>query len=173
MTTPFVGEIRMFGCNFAPRNYVFCNGQLMPISQNTALFSLLGTTYGGNGQTNFALPNLQGRVPMGFGPGAGPGLTPRDLGELGGSEGVTLQQAEMPAHGHGVTAQSSRADRANASGAALAASSDQVYATGSPAGAMSPLEIGIAGGSQPHNNLQPFLAVNFCIALFGIFPARN
>jgi microcystin-dependent protein len=173
MTAPFVGEIRMFGCNFAPRNYSFCNGQLIPIAQNTALFSLLGTYYGGNGTTNFALPNLQGRVPMGFGPGPGPGLTQRDLGEIGGSEGVTLLQTEMPAHTHGVPAQSTPADRANASGAALAAGADQVYSTGSPAGTMSPLEIGLAGGNQPHNNLQPFLAVNFCIALRGIFPARN
>jgi microcystin-dependent protein len=173
MTAPFVGEIRMFGCNFAPRNYVFCNGQLMPIAQNTALFSLLGTTFGGNGTTNFALPNLQGRAPVGFGPGPGPGLTQRELGEFGGSEGVTLLQTEMPAHNHGVSAQSSRADRANASGAALAASADQVYATGSPAAVMSPQEIGLAGGNQPHNNLQPFLAINFCIALFGIYPARN
>jgi len=173
MTAPFVGEIRMFGCNFAPRNYAVCAGQLIPIAQNTALFSLLGTTFGGNGTTIFALPNLQGRVPIGFGPGAGPGLSQRELGEVGGSESVTLLQTEMPAHSHVVSAQNSRADRANASGATLAASADAVYASGSPAATMSPQEVGLVGSGQPHNNLQPLLAINFCIALHGIFPARN
>jgi len=171
MTAPFVGEIKIFGCNFAPRNYTFCGGQLLPISQNTALFSLLGTTFGGNGTTNFALPNLQGRAPMGF--GTAPGLTPRDLGETAGSETVTLLQTEMPAHNHAVSAQGSRADRANASGAALAVSADQVYSTASPGPLMHPQEIGLVGGNQPHNNLQPLLTLNFCIALRGIFPARN
>lgn len=173
MTAPFVGEIKMFGFNFPPRNYTFCSGQLLPISQNTALFSLLGTTFGGNGTTNFALPNLQGRAPMGFGPGAGPGLSQRDLGEVAGSESVTLLQTEMPAHNHGMSAQNSRADRANASGAALAASADQVYSSSSPSATLHPLEIGFTGGNQPHNNLQPLLTLNFCIALRGVFPARN
>jgi len=171
MTAPFVGEIKIFGFNFPPRNYTFCSGQLLPISQNTALFSLLGTTFGGNGTTNFALPNLQGRAPMGF--GTAPGLTPRDLGETAGSETVTLLQTEMPAHNHSVSAQGSRADRANASGAALAVSADQVYSTASPGPLMHPQEIGLVGGNQPHNNLQPLLTLNFCIALRGIFPARN
>lgn len=173
MTAPFVGEIKIFSCNFAPRNYSFCSGQLLPISQNTALFSLLGTTYGGNGTSNFQLPNLQGRAPMGFGPDAGPGLSQHVLGEVGGSENVTLLQTEMPAHSHGVSAQGSRADRANASGAALAVSADQVYSTSSPSATLHPLEIGFSGGNQGHNNLQPLLALNFCIALRGIFPARN
>jgi len=171
MTAPFVGEIKIFGFNFPPRNYTFCSGQLLPISQNTALFSLLGTTFGGNGTTNFALPNLQGRAPMGF--GTAPGLTPRDLGETAGSETVTLLQTEMPSHNHAVSAQGSRADRANASGAALAVSADQLYSTAGPGTLMHPQEIGLVGGNQPHNNLQPLLALNFCIALRGIFPARN
>jgi microcystin-dependent protein len=171
MTAPFVGEIRMFGFNFAPRNYAFCHGQIMSIAQNTALFSLLGTTYGGNGQTTFALPNLIGRAPMSF--SQGPGLSPRDLGEVGGSESVALLSTEMPAHGHAMSAQSSRADRANASGAALAASADPVYSSGSSVGPMHAQAIGFTGGNQPHNNMQPYMAINFCIALLGIFPARN
>ena len=171
MTAPFVGEIRMFGCNFAPRNYTLCNGQLLPISQNTALFSLLGTYYGGNGTSNFALPNLQGRAPMAF--GQGPGLTERFIGEDGGSETVTLLSAEMPAHNHTVDVRSSRADRANASGALLAKSADPVYSNTAPSMLMHPQTIGVAGGSQPHNNMQPYLTINFCIALVGIFPARN
>jgi microcystin-dependent protein len=171
MTAPFVGEIRMFGCNFAPRNYSQCNGQLIPISQNTALFSLLGTTYGGNGTTTFALPNLQGRAPMA--PRQGSGLSQRVLGEIGGSESVTLLSTEMPAHNHSMAAQSSRADRANASGASLAASADQIYSTGSSAALMHPQAVGFAGGNQPHDNMQPYLVINFCIALRGVFPARN
>jgi microcystin-dependent protein len=146
---------------------------LLPISQNTALFSLLGTNFGGNGTSNFALPNLQGRAPMGVGPGAGPGLSERVLGEMGGSESVTLLQTEMPAHSHGVPAQGSRADRANASGPVPAVSADQVYSTSTPSATLHPLEIGFAGSNQPHNNLQPLLTLNFCIALRGIFPARN
>jgi len=171
MTAPFIGEIRMLGCNFAPRNYMFCSGQLLPISQHTALFSLLGTQYGGNGTTNFALPNLAGRAPMAY--GDGPGLTSRQIGESAGSETVTLLLTEMPAHAHAMSAQSSRADRANAAFASLAASADPVYSTASPSPTMNPLEIGFAGGNQPHNNLQPLLTINFCIAVNGIFPARN
>lgn len=171
MTAPFVGEIRMFGFNFPPRNYAFCNGQLIPIQQNTALFSLLGTYYGGNGTTNFALPDLQGRAPLSS--GQGPGLTTRDLGEVGGSRSVTLVGPEMPAHVHSMPAQGSRADRANASGSMLATSADPVYSSAGPTTTMNPLSTGIVGGGVPHNNMQPFLALNFCIALFGIFPARN
>ena len=171
MSQPFLGEIRMFGCNFAPRNFTTCNGQLLPISQNTALFSLLGTFYGGNGQTTFALPNLAGRAPMAQ--GQGPGLSPRDLGEMGGSENVTLLLTEMPAHTHALPAQGSRADRANASGAALAASADPVYSTGASAGPMNPQAVGFVGGNQPHNNQQPYLVINFCIAVAGIYPART
>lgn len=168
---PFIGEIHLFGFNFSPRGYMRCDGQLLPIAQNTALFALLGTTFGGNGQTTFALPNLQGRAPMGG--GAGPGLSPRDLGEEGGRESVVLLQTEMPGHTHTLSARSSRADRANASGAALAVSTDQVYASASAAAPMHVQAIGLAGGSQAHNNMQPYLALNFCIAVVGAFPARN
>ncbi len=171
MAAPFIGEIHLFAFNFAPRNYVQCNGQLVPIAQNTALFSLLGTTFGGNGQTTFALPNLQGRAPMSS--GQSPGLSLRDLGESGGRESVTLLQTEMPGHTHTLSARSSRADRANASGASLAASADQVYASGSAVAPMHVQAIGSAGGSQPHSNMQPYLTLNFCIAAFGTFPARN
>jgi microcystin-dependent protein len=171
MTAPFVGEIRIFGFNFAPRNYMFCSGQLLPISQHTALFSLLGTQYGGNGTTNFALPDLSGRAPMAY--GDGPGLTPRQIGEIGGSETVSLLAAEMPAHTHTISAQSSRADRANATGASLAASADPVYSNASPALVLQPTEVGFAGNGLPHNNLQPLLTLNFFIAVNGIFPARN
>jgi microcystin-dependent protein len=171
MTAPFLGEIRMFGCNFAPRGWASCSGQVMSIQQNTALFSLLGTYYGGNGQTNFALPDLQGRAPMAF--GNGPGLTGRSLGESGGSERVTLSANEMPSHSHTVTAQTSRADRANATGAALASGTEPLYVAGLLDTGMHPQAVGPAGNSFAHNNLQPYLAVNFCIALQGIYPARQ
>jgi microcystin-dependent protein len=172
MTSPFVGEIKMFGCNFAPRNYAFCNGQILSIAQNTALFSLLGTYYGGNGTTNFALPDLRGRSPLNQ--LNGPGLTPRTIGERGGSETVTLLQTEMPAHTHMVEARSSPADRANATNASPAVSKELAYVTSAAASTpMSPLGTTTVGGSQPHNNMQPFLAINFCIALFGVFPSRS
>ena len=171
MSSPFLGEIRMFGCNFAPRGWMFCNGQLLPIQQYTAVFSLLGTYYGGNGTTNFALPNLQGRAPMAY--GDGPGLTPRVIGESAGSENVTLLITEMPSHTHSMGAQGTRADRANANGASLAQSAAPVYATANPNTTLSPLSISLNGGNQAHNNMQPFLAVNFCIAVNGIFPSRS
>lgn len=169
MSEPFLGEIRMFGFNFAPRGWAFCNGQLLAIAQNTALFSLLGTTYGGNGQTTFALPNLQGRVPLHFGQGAG--LSSYSLGQSAGTETVTLTQSQMPAHGHVVTANngdataSRPANRFPAGGGAYADSGDGTT--------MNPTVVATTGGSQPHNNIQPYLALNFCIALVGIFPSRN
>ena len=169
MSEPFLGEIRMFGFNFAPRGWAFCNGQILPIAQNTALFSLLGTTYGGNGQTTFALPNLQGRVAIHFGQGAG--LSNYDLGEVAGTETVTLTQNQLPAHGHAVNASNGDAtatrpaNRFPAGGGAYADSADGTT--------MSPTMVANAGGSQPHSNIQPFLALNFCIALSGIFPSRN
>ena len=174
MATPFIAEIKMFGGNFAPRNYAFCNGQILPIAQNTALFSLLGTTYGGNGQTNFALPNLQGRAVMNS--GQAPGLTNRVLGETGGGATVTLLQSQLPAHTHAVSVASSTdasADRSNATGNVLAKPGDSSYATSGAAAVMNTASTSPAGAGGAHNNLQPYLAINFIIALQGVFPARN
>jgi microcystin-dependent protein len=180
MSEPFLGEIRMFGGNFAPRGWAFCNGQLLPISSNTALFSLLGTTYGGDGRTTFALPDLRGRVPMHW--GQGPGLSSRSLGESSGSESVTLTSSQMPAHTHSAVATvnaSARSDGSSPSGAVPAdGGGNNIYSSapdGSTTmnGGMVSTQIGAAGGSQPHANLQPFLCVSFIIALQGIFPSRN
>ncbi|MGN6518459.1 MAG: phage tail protein [Dokdonella sp.] len=172
MSQPFLGEIRMFGCNFAPHRWAMCNGQVMSIAQNTALFSLLGTFYGGNGQTTFALPDLQSRSPMHQ--GQGPGLTPRSLGENGGSETVALTVQQLPAHNHALGAQGARADRANATGSLLAQGAQSIYAGGSsPTTTLAPQSTGSAGSSLPHYNMQPYAVVNFCIALEGIYPARN
>lgn len=174
MADPFVAEIRVFPFNFAPKGWAWCDGQLLPLSQNTALFSLLGTTYGGNGKSNFALPDLQGRAAMH--PGQGPGLSLHDLGEIGGSETVTLLESEMPAHNHNVMA--------NANPSNLAAPGPaRVWARAAPGVAydpgasnvvqFAPEAIGVAGGSQPHNNMQPYLTCYFCIALQGVFPPRS
>src|SRR5687768_8822545 len=173
MADPFVAEIRIFPFNFAPKGWAWCDGQLLPLSQNTALFSLLGTTYGGNGKSNFALPNLQGRAPMH--PGQGPGLSLHDLGETGGSETVTLLDSEMPAHSHTLTAWSQDpADRFSPAGAALSRSSNgQAWGPANNLVSLSPQALTPAGGDQPHNNLQPYLAFYFCIALQGIFPTRG
>jgi microcystin-dependent protein len=176
MSEPFLGEIRMFGGNFAPRGWAFCNGQILPIAQNTALFSLLGTTYGGNGQTTFALPDLRGRVPMHW--GQGPGLTPRSLGETSGSENVTLLSNQMPAHTHSLTANNQQGDAFSPEGAVAAAAVDSsqqplnIYSSSANT-TMSAQAIGAAGGSQPHSNMQPFQCVSFIIALEGIYPSRN
>lgn len=173
MSSPFVAEIRIFACNFAPTGWAFCNGQLMPISQNTALFSLLGTTYGGDGKSTFALPDLQGNVPMQ--PGLGPGLSERFLGETGGSEAVSLLESEIPAHSHGLMAQNTPLG-----GTVLPAdntlsrpASGFLYDTTSPAWVpMAAEALAPTGGDQPHNNMMPYLTLNFCIALQGIFPPR-
>lgn len=176
MADPFVAEIRIFPFNFAPKGWAFCNGQLLPISQNTALFSLLGTTYGGDGKSTFALPDMQGNAPMH--PGQGPGLSQHDLGEESGSSTVTLLLTEIPSHVHTV-------------GRAVAANGDALTPVGNlwaqapggrgsvanyheapPNGTLNVNCIGIAGGSLPHNNMQPYLTLNFCIALQGVFPAR-
>ena len=171
---PFVAEIRIFPFNFAPRGWAWCDGQLLPLSQNTALFSLLGTTYGSNGKSNFALPDLQGRAPMH--PGQGPGLSLHDLGETGGSETVTLLESEMPAHIHSVNASGAPADAQTPAGFSPA----RVIGTLpylAPAGAtlvpMSTSTIAPAGGDQPHNNLMPYLTFYFCIALQGVYPPRT
>jgi microcystin-dependent protein len=170
-TTPYVGQISMFGGNFAPRNWALCNGQLMAISQNQALFAILGTTYGGDGVTTFGLPNMQGRVPLHW--GTGQGLTPRVLGEMSGSESVTLIGNQMPIHNHLVNAGNEDADVKNPNGAYLAAPTAAIYTAAAPNVQMNPQMVGNAGGNQPHNNMQPYLAVTFIIALFGIFPSRN
>jgi microcystin-dependent protein len=168
---PFVAEIRIFGFNFAPKGWAFCDGGILPISQNTALFALLGTTYGGNGTANFALPNLQGRVPMH--PDQGPGLSLYDLGQTVGVETVTLTTSELPAHTHALQGVNAAATESDPTGLALALPSTlgaKAYATGTPTGAGAPSSI--FGGGQPHNNLQPSLVLNFCIALQGVFPPR-
>jgi microcystin-dependent protein len=174
MADPFVAEIRIFPFNFAPKGWAWCDGQLMPLSQNTALFSLLGTTYGGNGKSNFALPDLQGRAPMH--PGQGPGLSLHDLGETSGSETVTLLESEIPAHSHVMRAVSQPGDLADPAGRAIArASSGNPYqsVTNSNVVQMSDQALAPAGGDQPHNNLQPFLTFYFNIALQGVFPPRT
>jgi microcystin-dependent protein len=174
MSEPFIGEIIMFGGNFAPRGWALCNGQLLPIAQNTALFSILGTTYGGNGQTTFALPDLRGRLPMH--PGQGPGLSNRTLGEVGGTETVTLITSQMPAHSHSLACNSNSANQTQPEGHLMAAESNgatQVYTDQGPNQNMSQQSIGLTGGNQPHDNMSPFLCVNFIIAIQGIFPSRN
>ena len=175
MADPFVAEIRIFPFNFAPKGWAFCDGQLLPLSQNTALFSLLGTTYGGNGKSNFALPDLQGRAPMH--PGQGPGLSLHDLGETGGSDTVTLLQSEIPAHAHTLRANTDFADVQSPTPARSLARSQNANAYKAPAGqpvvALAAQALAPAGGDQPHNNLQPYLTLNFNIALQGVFPPRS
>ena len=170
---PFVAEIRIFPFNFAPKGWAFCDGQILPISQNTALFSLLGTTYGGDGKSNFALPNMQGNSPMH--PGQGPGLSLHDLGEMGGSDTVSLLESEMPSHSHTMQV-SSQLATANAPAGQLYAMGDGINLYGSAANnltMMSGQSLAPAGGDQPHNNLQPYLTLNFCIALQGVYPPRT
>ena len=169
MSDPFVGEIRMFGGNFAPTGWAMCNGQLLPISQNTALFSLLGTQYGGNGTSNFALPNLQGLTPMHQ--GQGPGLTPRSVGDQGGVETVTLTQQQIAPHTHPPLATAGAGNRQSPAGATWSSVRGRLYGTTADV-AMAPGALSSTGGSQPHNNVAPYLAVTFIIALQGIFPAR-
>ncbi|MDQ6616774.1 MAG: tail fiber protein [Actinomycetota bacterium] len=172
MADPFVAEIRIFPFNFAPTGWAMCNGQLLPISQNTALFSLLGTTYGGDGKSNFALPNLQGCAPMH--PGQGPGLSLHNLGETAGSDTVTLLQSEIPGHNHPLNASTGDAtDRIPAGQLPAGGISIGMYAA---PGALAPLSdqaVTPAGGDQPHNNLMPYLTLNFCIALQGVYPPRT
>jgi microcystin-dependent protein len=172
MSSPFVAEIRIFAGNFAPTGWAQCNGQLLPISQNTALFSLLGTFYGGDGKSTFALPDLQGCSPMHQ--GQGPGLTDRFLGEAGGSETITLLESEMPGHTHAANATPGLAAARDPSNAALARSRNgYAYAPAASLVPMSPLAMGVAGSSFPHNNRQPALVLNFIIAMQGVFPPRS
>ena len=172
MSEPFIAEIRIFAGNFAPRSWAFCDGQLLPISQNTALFSLIGTTYGGDGRSTTALPNLQGRIPMH--PGRGPGLTSRRLGQRGGVEMVSLTEAQMPNHTHTLMAAVNPGDTSTPENTALAtAIGDNVYGTSSSLVDMADQALPNTGGSQPHNNLQPFLVMNFIIALQGLYPSRS
>jgi microcystin-dependent protein len=173
---PFVAEIRIFPFNFAPKGWAWCDGQLLPLSQNTALFSLLGTTYGGDGKSNFALPDLQGRAPMH--PGQGPGLSLHDLGETGGSDTVSLLESEIPSHAHALRASSSPSDSPGPGGNSFArvASGATPYTPSSPTPpfvSMSPNALAPAGGDQPHNNLQPYLTFYFNIALQGVYPPRT
>jgi len=171
MSDPFLGEVKVFAGNFAPRGWAACDGQLLPISQNTALFSLLGTTYGGNGQSTFALPNLQGRMPIGA--GQGPGLSDRQLGEAGGEAAVTLQASEMPRHNHALHGSSSATTGTPVPGVVLAATTGaKVYRPATnPTTMAAPLAS--SGGGQAHQNQQPYLGVMFIIAMQGIFPSRN
>ena len=172
---PWLGEIALVPYNFAPRGWAFCDGQILPIAQNTALFALLGTTYGGNGQTTFALPDLRGRVPMHTGGGQGPGLSAYSLGEQGGVENVVLIQGQMPVHNHLENVSSANGTSDNPSNAILARNASGVpqYGTGAPNAAMAAGAIANAGGGQPHENRPPFLGLNYIIALEGIFPSRN
>jgi len=173
MADPFVAEIRIFPFNFAPKGWAWCDGQLMPLSQNTALFSLLGTTYGGDGKSNFALPNLQGRAPMH--PGQGPGLSLHDLGESGGSDTVTLLQSQIPAHSHAWQGSAGDGNNQSPVGQLLATGVGGITMYGPVASvvSMSPNTLAPAGGDQPHNNLQPYLTFYFNIALQGVFPPRT
>ncbi|RMH16215.1 MAG: phage tail protein [Acidobacteria bacterium] len=175
MSEPFLAEIRIFAGNFAPRGWAFCNGQLLPIAQNTALFSLIGTTYGGDGRTTTALPNLKGRAPMH--PGRGPGLTARRLGQRGGTESITLTEAQMPSHTHTVRASAVPGNNLEPVGHWISRGAPptplNVFAPPSSTVPMNAGIVGNAGGSQPHNNMQPFLAMNFIIALVGLYPSRG
>lgn len=164
MAEPFLSEIRIMSFNFAPKGWALCNGQLLPINQNQALFSLLGTTYGGNGQTNFALPNLQGRLPIHFGAG-------HILGERGGASSQTLSLQEMPGHTHTLTANNSNATTTEPTNNVFA--STPVYHAPTNLVSLNPQSVTSVGGSQAHNNMQPYLVLNFCIALQGIFPSPN
>lgn len=171
---PFVAEIRIFPFNFAPKGWAFCDGQILPLSQNTALFSLLGTTYGGDGKSNFALPNMQGNAPMH--PGQGPGLSLHDLGETGGSETVSLLESEIPSHAHSMGAQNvPLGSVTTASGNTFThpASGNLFNKVNQVVVNMADQTLAPAGGDQPHNNMQPYLTLNFCIALQGVFPPRT
>lgn len=171
MSEPFIGEIRMFAGNFAPRGWALCNGQLLAVAQNDALFSLLGTIYGGDGRTTFALPDLRGRVPVHY--GTGPGLSPRRIGEKAGVERVTLTTAQLPPHTHPQGAATPAGNTSPIGKLHGDTGTTTLYAAGAGASQMHASASQAVGGGQPHDNLMPFTCVNFIIALFGIFPSRN
>lgn len=170
---PFVAEIRIFPFNFAPRGWAICNGQILPISQNTALFSLLGTTYGGDGKSTFALPNFQGAAPIHQ--GQGPGLSLFDLGQTGGSDTVSLLAIEMPNHAHVINGKNATGNTNLPTGNMLSntPNTNPMYVTGSFPNVIMGFGVSTAGGDFPHNNMQPYLTLNFCIALQGVFPPRS
>lgn len=174
MSSPYLAEIRVFPFSFPPKGWAFCDGQIMSISQNTALFSLLGTTYGGNGTSNFSLPNMQGNCSMH--PGQGPGLSLHDLGETGGAEYVTLLESEIPFHTHSVMADLLLATKSTAAGNSLARTATptpgDIY-NSSSANQLNPNCVTPSGGGQPHNNMMPYLTLNWCIALQGVYPPRS
>lgn len=173
MSEPFVGEVRMFAGNFAPRGWAFCDGQLLAVSQNDALFSLLGTIYGGDGRTTFGLPDIRGRIPLHA--GSGPGLSPRRLGAKSGAEKETLTVNQLPSHSHSLTGNSADASQTNPSNNALAKSNPAagMYTTSSATVSLSSNAVSSIGGSRSHTNLMPFVCINYIIALFGIYPSRN
>lgn len=170
MGNPYVGEIRMFAGNFAPNGWLLCQGQILPISENDVLFQLIGTTYGGDGQDTFALPNLASRIPVHQGTQAGRTYT---LGETGGVETVTLTTQQIPVHLHTPQAQSGNGSSAPGNSVWAASATQNIYTDAAPSIAMNAQAIGLTGGSQPHDNLMPYLAVNFIISLFGIFPSPS
>jgi microcystin-dependent protein len=178
MATPFLGQIQIVGFNFAPTGWATCDGQLLPINQNTALFSILGTTYGGDGRVTFGLPNLRDRTPLGA--GGGPGLSFYVLGQVDGSENVTLVAGQMPAHTHGLVGDAGVSGSGTPTGAEVFGVTKgakpgavNVYGPAANTAAMDPIALSTVGGSQPHNNRQPYLGVLFIIAMQGIFPSRN
>ena len=174
MADPFVAEIRIFPFNFAPKGWAWCDGQLLPLSQNTALFALLGTTYGGDGKSTFALPDMQGNIPMH--PGQGPGLSLHDLGEMGGSESVTLLESEIPAHTHAWRDHDLDLGELPTPGPTRSLAQSANFSAYTAAAALTQMNfqaLSIAGSSLPHNNMMPYLALNYCIALQGVFPPRG
>lgn len=171
MSEPFIAEIRIFAGNFAPRGWAFCNGQLLPIAQNTALFSLVGTIYGGNGETDFGLPDLKGRAPMHQ--GTGPGLSRKRIGEKGGASDVTLAAIQLPSHAHTLQGSGQDATATDPSGNLPAVSREDTYTSASVTAPLLDGAIGSTGGGQSHNNMQPFLAMYFIIALVGTYPSES
>jgi microcystin-dependent protein len=171
MATPFLGEIKMFGGTFAPQGYMFCNGQLLPISQYDAVFALVGTTYGGDGQVTFGVPDLRGRAPVHQ--GTGPGLSTYQIGQTFGVENVTLNATQMPQHSHVVAASSATGSVGPAGAFWAQATGTQPYSSAANNAAMNTASVASSGGNQPHNNMMPFLAISFIFAVEGIFPSRN